>query len=60
MGRVGEGIAEEKDDVQIVEERAVLHLFCSLFVLRHEKPFDVCRLVQRVHVLVGYRELCHL
>ena len=56
MGQVDEDIIKEKDGGQIVGEQAVLHLFQSLFVLHHEKPFDVDREAQRVRVLGHHRK----
>ena len=52
MGQVNEDIAWEKGDGWNVDEPAERHLFCCQFVLHHEKPFDVGRLVQHFFVLI--------
>ena len=59
MGRVDEDIVWEKGDGRIVDKQAVRHLFCFSFILRHEKPLDVGRLMKRVRVSLDHLELFH-
>ena len=54
--QVGGGIALEKGGGRILGEREERHLFCCLFVLYLEKPFDGGIQQQPVHVLVERHE----